>query len=69
MVTRASALLVSSLALLACVWIAGCGGDGDQPPPASADKLVRPRKLEPDIPPPPEPSPNLAGSLEPAAAL
>ncbi|HUU89800.1 MAG TPA: hypothetical protein VM238_01175 [Phycisphaerae bacterium] len=65
--TRASAFLLSSIVLVGCVWIAGCGGD-DPPAQTSADTFIRPRKLEPDITPPPEAGPNVSGSLDPAAA-
>ena len=64
--TRASAFLLSSIVLVGCVWIAGCGGD-DPPAQTSADTFIRPRKLEPDITPPPEAGPNVSGSLDPAA--
>ena len=66
--TRTCIFLVLSAMVPACTWVAGCGGDGgEEPVQTAADKFVRPMKLEPDIPPPPEPSPNISGSLEPAA--
>ncbi|HUU09275.1 MAG TPA: hypothetical protein VM431_01900 [Phycisphaerae bacterium] len=66
--SRTCVLLLGSALVLACVSVIGCGGEGDQPAQNAGAKLTPPRKLEPDIPAAPGPSPDAKGSLEPPAA-
>lgn len=66
--SRTCVLLLGSAIVLACVSVIGCSGEGDKPAQTSGAKLVPPRKLEPDIPLAPDPSPDAKGSLEPPAA-
>jgi len=62
---RRTVLLRLCLPALAGLLVSGCGGDGGDQPAPKAETFQRTSRLWPNVPPPPEPSANASGSLQP----
>jgi len=69
MPVRHTVLLWLCLPAFAGLLAAGCGGGSSDEPAPKEETFERVSRLWPDVPPPPEPSANVSGSLQPGAPV